>query len=103
MGTARCATRVSDTILEALGLRERLELLERVVLDLADALAGDAERAADLLERARLRAREPDAELDHLAVTLGQRGQRVLDVLPAERDLGGVEGRLGLLVLDEVA
>jgi putative transposase len=43
-----------DAVLEPLGLGERLELLERVVLDLADAFARDPERLADLLERARL-------------------------------------------------
>src|SRR6185295_14520816 len=88
---------------QALSLGQRLELLERVVLDLADALARHAEGSADLLERARLRAREPKAELDHLAVALRQRGERVLDVLTTELDLRGVERRLGLLVLDEVA
>src|ERR1051326_4629602 len=46
----------SDAVFEALRLWKALELLERVVLDLPDALAGHAERAADLLERARLLA-----------------------------------------------
>src|SRR5689334_9217298 len=92
-----------DAILESLRFRQGLELLQRVVLDLADSLAGDAERPADLLQRAGLLALEPEAELDHLAVTLGERGEGVLDVLPPERDLRRVERRLGLLVLDEVA
>src|SRR5262245_8870298 len=39
---------------ESLRLRERLELLQRVVLDLTDALTGHAERLPDLLECARL-------------------------------------------------
>src|SRR3954452_6447506 len=93
----------SNAVFEALRLGQRLELLERVVLDLADPLARDAEGAADLLQRARLRAREAEAELDHLAVALRQRGQRVVDVLPPQLDLRRVERRLGLLVLDEVA
>ena len=38
---------------QLLGFGQRLQLLERAVLDLADALARDVERAADLLERAR--------------------------------------------------
>src|SRR5262245_41031017 len=53
---------------EPLRLRERLELLERVVLDLADALPRHSERLPDLLERARLRAVEPVAQLDHAAL-----------------------------------
>ena len=80
-----------------------LELLQRVVLDLADALAGDAERAADLFERLRRAAVEAEAERDHLALAQRQRVERELDVLAAERELRGVERRLGRLVLHEVA
>src|SRR5207237_8049909 len=83
--------------------RQGLEFLERVVLDLADALAGDAERASHLFERARLLAGKAEAQLDHLALALGQRSQRQLDVLAAQRERGGVERRLRLLVGDEVA
>src|SRR2546421_2379165 len=91
-----------DAILKALCLGETFELLQRVVLDLADALAGHAERAADLLQRARLLALEPEAQLDHLPLPLGERGERVLDVAPPQRQRGRVERRLGLLVLHEV-
>ena len=84
-----------DAILESLRFWQGLELLERVVLDLADAFAGDAERPADLLQRAGLLALEPETELDHLPVALGERGEGVLDVLAPERDLCRVEGRLG--------
>src|SRR5581483_10572988 len=80
-----------------------LELLEGVVLDLADPLAGDAEGAADLLERARLAAEQPVAKLDHLTLALRERVEGVLDVLAAEHELGRVEWRLGGVVLDEVA
>ena len=88
--------------LEPLRLRERLELLQRVVLDLTDALARDAERLPDLLERARLRAVEPVPQLDHAALAVGERRQRELDVLAAQRERRRVERRLGLLVRDEV-
>src|SRR5439155_1737516 len=74
-----------------------------VVLGLTAPLARHAERATDLLERARLRSREPEAELDHLPLAVGQRVERPLDVLAAELHRRGVERRLGLLVLDEVA
>src|SRR5918995_414555 len=90
-------------VAQALRLGERLELLERVVLDLPDALAGDAERLPDLLERARLRSVESVAQLDHAPLPLGQRLQRELDVLAAERERGRVERRLRLLVGHEVA
>ena len=42
-------------VAQPLRLGQRLELLERVVLDLADALARDVERPPDLLQRARPR------------------------------------------------
>src|SRR3954468_1100862 len=78
----------SARVAEALGLRERLELLQRVVLDLADPLARDVERAADLLYRVRACAREPEAHLDDLTLPLGERVERAADVLLAEV-LGG--------------
>src|SRR6476660_3909800 len=83
---------------EALRLRQRLELLERVVLDLADALARDAEGLADLLERARLRTVEAVAKLDDPPLALGKSRQRDLDVLAPKREGGSVEGRLRGLV-----
>jgi hypothetical protein len=42
-----------DVVAQLLGFAEVLELLERLALDLADALARDVERASDLLDRAR--------------------------------------------------
>src|SRR5213080_2821544 len=71
----------SDAVLEPLRLREGLELLQRVVLDRPDSLACHSEGPPDLLERARLRAGEPEAELDHLPLALRERRQRVRDVL----------------------
>src|SRR5205085_6457719 len=91
-----------DAVLEALGLGEALELLQRVVLDLADPLAGDAEGAADLLERARLLTLEPEPKLDHLPLARRERGERVVDVAAPQRERRRVERRLRLLVLDEV-
>jgi hypothetical protein len=51
-----------------LGVRERLELFQRPVLDLAHPLTGDVEGAADLLQRARASAHDAVAHLDHLAL-----------------------------------
>ena len=44
---------------------EPLELLECVVLDLADPLARDAQHAPDLLQRVRTRAGQAEAQLEH--------------------------------------
>src|SRR5207248_9947578 len=93
----------ADGVAQGLRLREELELLQRVVLDLADPLAGDAELAADLLERPRRAAQKAEAKLDHLALALRQRAELALDVLAPQRELRGVERRLGGLVLHEVA
>ena len=49
-----------------------VELVERLRLDLADALAGDAEALADLLQRAGLLAAEAEAELQDLALAVGE-------------------------------
>src|SRR5262245_57446492 len=95
--------RASHAVSEPLRLRERLELLQRVVLDLADSLPRHTEGLSDLLERARLRAVEPVAQLDDPALPVGKRRQRELDVLAAQRQRRGVERRLGRLVGDEVA
>ena len=48
----RCADARSGRLAQRLRLGHRLQLLQRAVLDLADPLARDVERAPDLLERA---------------------------------------------------
>src|SRR5215208_2232971 len=58
-------------VAELLRLRERLQLLQRLVLDLADALACHVERAAHLVERAGMLAAEPVAQLEHPALAVG--------------------------------
>src|ERR1700751_2091947 len=88
---------------QPLRLGQRLELLERVVLDLPDTLAGDVERPPDLLERVGPFARQAEAHLDHLALPLGQRGQSPPQVLAPQPLRRQLKWRLGRLVLDEVA
>src|SRR6478752_8125832 len=90
------------TVSEGLRFGQALELLKRVVLDLPNPFAGDAEGLANLLERARLTSGQTEAKLDHLAFTLGQGGKRHLDVGAAQRQGRGLVRRLGVLVLDEV-
>src|SRR5262249_34202130 len=93
----------ADGVAQRLSFRQMLELLQRVVLDLPDPLARHAEGAADLLERARLAAEQPVAELNHLALAPREGVERVLDVLAPEHELRRVERGFGGVVLDEIA
>src|SRR5215218_3543049 len=90
-------------IAKLLRLGEALELLERLVLDLADPLARDVERPPDLVERARVLPAQPVAQLEHAALAVREVLQRLAQRLLRE-DLGGaLVGRLRALVGDELA
>ena len=84
-------------------LWESLQLLQRVVLDLADSLAGDAEGAADFLERQRLGHREAVAQFDHLALALGQGVEGFADALFLQVLAGFLERLQHGVVVDEIA
>src|SRR5438067_1305007 len=100
--TRAAPCRRSGDVAELLGLGEALQLLQGLVLDLADPLAGDIERAADLVERARVLASEPVAELEHAPFPVGEVLERLPQRLLGE-DLGGaLIWRLGALVRDEL-
>src|SRR5919202_5484773 len=69
--------------------------LERLRLDLADALPRHAKRAADLLERLRVGiAVEPVAELEDVALALGEILERAVQRLLLEADVHLLLGRL---------
>src|SRR5207253_6272772 len=55
-------------VLQRLGLCERAQLLQALVLDLPDPLARDAERPPDLVQRARMLAVQPVAKFEHAAL-----------------------------------
>src|SRR5687768_14271755 len=90
-------------VAELLRLGEALQLLQRLVLDLADPLARDIERAADLVEGARVLAAEPVAELEHAALAVGQVLERLAERLLGEDLRRPLVRRLGALVGDELA
>src|SRR4051794_32365151 len=87
-------------VAELLRLGEALQLLQRLVLDLADALARHVERAPDLVQRARVLAAQAVAELEDAALAVGEVLQRLAQRLLRE-DLGRALVRgLGPLVGD---
>src|SRR3954454_9042971 len=90
-------------VAELLGLRERLELLQRLVLNLADALSRHGERAAHLVERAGVLAAEPVPQLEHATLAVGEVLQRLAQGLLREDLRGALVRRLGPLVGDELA
>src|SRR3954451_308626 len=90
-------------VAQLLRLGEGAELLQRVVLDLADPLACDVEQASDLVERPRLLAVQSVAHLEHPALALREHPERAPQRLVAEREGGGLVGKRLGLVLDEVA
>src|SRR4051812_4071443 len=103
-GPSKCSGAVAlGDIAELLSLREGLQLLQRLVLDLADALARDVERPPDLVERARVLPAQAVAQLEHTALAVRQVLQRLAQGFLGE-DLGGaLVRRLRALVGDELA
>src|ERR1700730_899317 len=85
------------------GLGQRPQLLQALALDLADPLARDVEGSADLIQRARMLAVEPVAELEHLALPARERAEDLAQRLLAQRHRGGFVGQLLVLVGEEVA
>src|SRR5581483_57682 len=95
--------RRSGDLAQLLRFRERLQLLQRLVLDLANALARDVEGPPDLVEGARVLAPEPVAELEDAPLAVGEVLERLAEGLLGQKVRGAVERGLGLLVGDELA
>src|SRR5215831_6909937 len=83
-------------------VRQRPELFQALVLDLPDPFAGDVERPADLVQRPRMLAVEPVAQLEHLPFAARERPEDLPEGLLAERDLGFLVRERQVLVGDEV-
>ena len=79
------ALRLFEIIAEALRARRVAELREGLRLDLANALARDAELLADFFERADLSVVETEAQSHHRAFTIVELLQRFLDRLREQR------------------
>src|SRR3954470_17504874 len=93
----------SGYVAENLRVGERAKLLQRLILDLPDALARHVERATDLVERARMLAVEPVAQDQHLALAHRELVQQLLERLAPERRLRRLVRKRCALVGDEVA
>src|SRR5262245_10163262 len=89
-------------VAQLLRLRQRLKLLQRLVLDLPDALARHVERASDLVERARMLTAESVAELQHAALAVGEVLERLAECLLGEDLRRTLVWRLRPLVGDEL-
>src|SRR4051812_43897829 len=95
--------RRSGNFSKLLGLSQRLELLQRLVLDLADSLARDVERPPDLVQGARVLAAQSVAKLEHAPFAVREVLERLAQRLFGAQVGGALERRLGLLVGDELA
>src|ERR1035437_2835314 len=89
--------------LELAGADGVLELANGLGLHLADALARDLEDPPDLLQRVGVAVADAVAELDDLALAVGEGLEHFLDAVLEHLGAGGLDGVLGRLVLDEVA
>src|SRR5262249_49953553 len=89
-----------EVVAEALRARGVPQLPQRLRLDLADALAGDAELLADLFQRAHLAVVEPEPEAHDRAFAVVQLLERLLDRFREQRAGGGGRGCDRRRVLD---
>ena len=95
--------RLIEVAAELAAVARVAQLAQRLGLDLADALAGDAELAADLFERAELAVLQAEAKDDDFALALGELAQRVANLRLEQLLRGELERVRHRLVFDEVA
>ena len=79
------------------------QLSDRLVLDLADALARDAEDLADLLERVRLAVVHAEAQAQDVCLTLCQRVEDLAERLGQQRVARGIRRARRVVILNEGA
>src|SRR5262249_47324265 len=79
------------------------QLPQRLCLDLADALAGDGESLADLLERVVGLLADTEPQPEDLLLARRQRGEHLAGLLLERECHGRVGRRQRLAVLDEIA
>src|SRR5581483_10770142 len=92
-----------EETLELADARGMAHFSQRLGFDLADALARDLELPAHFLERARVAIAQAKAQLEHLALALGEAGEHVTEFVLQQaeaRDLGRI---LSGLILDKIA
>src|SRR5439155_6228585 len=89
-------------VLQRLGLCERAQLLQALVLDLPDPLARDAERPPDLVQRARMLAVQPVAKFEHAALAGREAAEHAPQRCLAQLHLGDLVRQRLVLVSEEV-
>src|SRR5262249_55665811 len=103
MAAERVSAKLCRDVLERLRLCERAELLQALVLDLTDALAGDVERPPHLVERARMLSVEPVPQLEDAALARREAAEHALQRGLPQLHLGDLVGKRLVLVGQEVA
>src|SRR5262245_49967515 len=88
--------------LELLGPRRVAELAQRLRLDLADPLAGDVERPADLFQGVLGAVADAEPHLQHLLLARRQRLEHPARLVLQVRDEDRVDRGEDLTVLDEI-
>src|SRR2546421_11459833 len=78
------------------------QIAQRFGIDLKNALASDMELLADFFQRAAAAIVEAEAQLQNLALTLGQAIQHVFHLLLEQLMAGGIGGSPRGMIFDEI-